>query len=56
MVKEIKYREIYTVLKTKIIDGTWQKSQKIPNELELCKEFECSRMTMKKALDLLVDE
>ena len=56
MVKEIKYREIYTVLKTKIIDGTWQKSQKIPNVLELCKEFECSRMTMKKALDLLVDE
>lgn len=54
---ETKYRVIYKELKQRILfhikkEGRYQ----LPSEVNLCKEFDCSRMTVKKALDLLVDE
>ena len=53
---ETKYKAIYDEIKSRIVNHAYQQNQKIPDELSLCKEFNCSRMTMKKALDLLVQE
>lgn len=52
----IKYREIYNDVKNQIENGLLQPNQKIDDELTLCKKYKCSRMTIKKALDLLVQE
>lgn len=52
----IKYREIYNDVKKQIENGLLQPNQKIDDELTLCKKYNCSRMTIKKALDLLVQE
>ena len=53
---EIKYKYIYDTIKTRILNNTYPINKQIPDELSLCKEFHCSRMTIKKALDLLVQE
>ncbi len=53
---EVKYKMIYNTIKDKILNKEYEPNEKIPDEISLCKEFNCSRMTMKKALDLLVQE
>lgn len=53
---ESKYLSIYETLKKRITNHDYPANQQIPNEISLCQEFDCSRMTMKKALDLLVQE
>lgn len=53
---EVKYKTIYQTLKDQIFSGTYPTNARIPDELSLCKEFDASRMTVKKALDLLVQE
>ena len=50
-----KYKEISDEIKLRIENGVYSdKNNQIPDEISLCNEFNCSRMTMKKALDLLV--
>lgn len=52
-----KYKIIHDVIKQRILDGKYiDNNHQIPDELTLCNEFRCSRMTMKKALDILVSE
>lgn len=52
---EPKYMQIYKEIKQRILDDTYKdNNQQIPNEMTLCQEFNCSRMTIKKALDILV--
>ncbi len=52
---EPKYIQIYKKMKQRIFDHKYQANQQqLPNEMTLCEEFNCSRMTIKKALDLLV--
>lgn len=52
-----KYKEISNEIRLRIQKGLYKDTNnQIPDELSLCKEFNCSRMTMKKALDLLVLE
>jgi GntR family transcriptional regulator len=54
---EPKYMTIYKELKNRILSGAYEgNQQQLPAETIFCEEFGCSRMTMKKALDLLVDE
>lgn len=53
---DTKYKTIYNSLKKKIADGIYQENEQIPDEISLCKEFDCCRMTVKKALDILVQE
>lgn len=53
---DIKYKTIYDSIKDKILNKEYPANSKIPDEISLCKEYNCSRMTMKKALDLLVQE
>ena len=53
---DVKYKTIYDSIKDKILNKEYPANSKIPDEISLCKEYNCSRMTMKKALDLLVQE
>lgn len=53
---DVKYKIIYDSIKDKILNKEYPTNSKIPDEITLCKEYNCSRMTMKKALDLLVQE
>lgn len=52
-----KYKEICNKIRLRIKNGEFKiTNNQIPDELSLCREYYCSRMTMKKALDLLVLE
>lgn len=53
---DTKYREIYNIIKEEITLGKLKNNEKIDNEINLCKRFSCSRMTIKKALDMLVQD
>lgn len=50
------YRIIYDDLKAKIQDGTYAPGQQLPFERELCDRFGVQRITVRKALDLLVQD
>lgn len=50
------YYQLYTLLKTQIIDGTITYGSKLPTEQELGEEFELSRITVKRAMDELASE
>ncbi|MGL4452971.1 MAG: GntR family transcriptional regulator [Sarcina sp.] len=56
MAKEYLYEKIYSDLIKKIEDGTYKIGDKIPTEQELTKEYNVSRMTIKCAIKMLVDE
>lgn len=43
-------------MRKRIFDGYYPSDQPIPDEISLANQFSCSRMTMKKALDILVME
>ena len=51
-----KYNYIAGVVRKKIIDGDYEINQKLPSEKELGAEFSASKLTIKKALDILVSE
>ena len=50
------YRSIYKDLKKKIIDGVYKIDDCLPTEDELTKQYFTSRITIKKAMQLLVQE
>lgn len=56
MAKTTLYREIYDHIKTEIDAGHWKPGGRVPSEAELSTEFGVSRITSKKALELLADE
>lgn len=52
-----KYKLISNEIRNRIKKGLYKdNNNRIPDEISLCNEFTCSRMTIKKALDLLVLE
>lgn len=51
-----KYRTIYDDTKEKILNGTYAPGSQLPDEMTICHQFDCSRMTVKKAYDMLVQE
>lgn len=51
-----KYMEIYKDLKSQIETGVLKPGEKIKSEVDLCKEYDCSRMTIRNALDILSEE
>lgn len=53
---EPKYKIIYYQTKEKILNGEYPIGSAIPDELSVCDQFHCSRMTVKKAYDMLVSE
>lgn len=54
--KLVKYQEISNEMRKRIFDDYYPSDQPIPDEISLANQFSCSRMTMKKALDILVME
>ncbi|MGM9985941.1 MAG: GntR family transcriptional regulator [Bacillaceae bacterium] len=51
-----KYEKISNEVRKRIKEGVYPSDQPIPDENSLTKEFDCSRMTIKRALDELVME
>ncbi|QPA32401.1 GntR family transcriptional regulator [Thermaerobacillus caldiproteolyticus] len=51
-----KYEQISNEIRNRIRKGIYSPDEPIPDELSLSQEFGCSRMTMKRALDVLVSE
>lgn len=52
----VKYQEISNEMRKRIFDSFYSPDQPIPDEISLSNQFACSRMTMRKALDILVME
>lgn len=50
------YRKIYTVLRKEVLDGIYQPGEYLPSERELCERFQVERITVRKALELLVED
>lgn len=53
IVPNAKYKQIFTRIKERIMDGTYKVGEAIPDQNALAEEFAASRMTVKKALDML---
>lgn len=51
-----RYRSIYTDLKEKIADGIYAPNAQLPIERELCEIYGSERITIRKALDMLVQD
>ncbi|ETA73903.1 MAG: GntR family transcriptional regulator [Ligilactobacillus sp.] len=51
-----RYIKIHNEIQSRIEKGYWQVGQRIPAERELAQEFMVSRMTLRQALQTLVDE
>lgn len=51
-----KYIYISNDIRNRIIDGTYKANEQIPFEKDLCTMYDSSKMTIKKALDILVSE
>ncbi|MCP4401621.1 MAG: GntR family transcriptional regulator [bacterium] len=52
----LKYEQLKQIVKNNIRDGIWKPGQKIPAENMLCKQFDVSKTTVKKAKnDLLME-
>lgn len=50
------YKRIYDYLLEAISSGKWAAGDKVPSEKELCEQFKVSRITSKKALELLSEQ
>lgn len=55
-IKALRYHQVYSMLRGWIFDGTYPPGTKLPPEGELCERLGVSRITSRKALDLLVNE
>jgi GntR family transcriptional regulator len=51
-----KYQVIYNDFRNKIVKGTYKAGQILPKESEVGKSFGVSKMTVKKAFDMLVND
>lgn len=50
------YHRIYTVLRERIVNGYYGPKDLVPAESELCLMFEASRITVRKAVEMLAQE
>ena len=50
------YHQLYTVLKTMVIDGTLELGARMPTDEQLAELFAVSRITAKRAMDELANE
>lgn len=50
------YIRIHDAVKKQIDDGFWEISQRLPSERDLADDYEVSRMTLRQAITLLVEE
>lgn len=52
----VKYKDIAKILRNRIQNHTYPPDSLLPNQTELVKEFNVSRMTIKKAIEILIME
>ena len=55
MDKDIKYITVYKDIKEKINNNTYKIDEKLPTGIELAEKYNCSKITVKKALDILAN-
>lgn len=51
-----KYEKLKQIIKDNIRDGVWKSGEKLPTEQALCRQFNVSKITIKKAKDDLLAE
>jgi len=52
--KKTKFNQVAAEIEKRIHEGIYVSSQKLPSEYDLAKEFDCSRLTIRKAIDDLI--
>ena len=50
------YQQLYSILRKEIARGTWKPGERMPSEMELIRIYGVSRITVRQAFDLLVNE
>lgn len=50
------YQQLYAILRKEIVDGRWTPGDMLPSESELIEQFEVSRITVRQALEMLVND
>ncbi len=50
------YIQIHNDMKTKITTGAWQVGSRIPSERKLAEDYGVSRMTLRQAVQNLIDD
>ncbi len=50
------YQQLYAILRKEIVDGRWVPGDMLPSEKELTAQYEVSRITVRQALELLVND
>ena len=54
--KDFLYEEVYSDIRQKIMSGHYQPDDRLPGEDELSQEYHASRITIKRALDMLRED
>jgi GntR family transcriptional regulator len=55
-IKSPRYIQVYSTVRDWIYQGSYKAGGRLPTEEELCRLFQVSRITTRKAVDMLVDE
>ena len=50
------YQQLMEVIQNQILNGELKENDRIPTEIELSREYDVSRITVRKAVELLVEE
>lgn len=50
------YQQLYDILRRQITDGFWKPGDRLPSEAELIDQYEVSRIVVRQAFDMLVNE
>jgi GntR family transcriptional regulator len=50
------YHQLYELLRSNIVRGEWQPGHMLPSESELIEQYEVSRITVRQALEALVND
>src|SRR5690606_11755906 len=50
------YNRVAAALRDQILAGSWDGRNQLPTERELCEQFQTSRITIRRALQILEDE
>jgi GntR family transcriptional regulator len=50
------YHQLYTILRKELVRGTWKPGDRMPSEAELIAIYGVSRITVRQAFDLLVND
>ena len=54
--QEFQYQNIYQFYKHAILSGEYSVGDLLPSEADMCRQFQVTRMTIRQALDLLVQD